>query len=40
MLSGCRFLRFAAAGALETSASKLEGILESILHELKVDDAA
>jgi hypothetical protein len=30
----------AAAGALETSASKLEGILESILHELEVDDAA
>lgn len=30
----------AAAGALETSAHKLEGVLESILHELQVDDAA
>lgn len=29
-----------AASALETSANKLEGILESIMHELKVDDAA
>ncbi len=29
-----------AASALETSANKLEGILESIMHEMKVDDAA
>ncbi len=30
----------AAANALETSANKLEGVLESILHELQVDTAA
>lgn len=30
----------AAAEALETSANKLEGILESILHELQVDEDA
>jgi hypothetical protein len=30
----------AAVGALEASANKLEGVLESILHELQVDDAA
>jgi hypothetical protein len=30
----------AAANTLDTAASKLEGILESVLHELKVDDAA
>ena len=30
----------AAATALETSANKLEGILESIMHEMQVDSAA
>jgi hypothetical protein len=30
----------AAANTLDTAAYKLEGILESVLHELKVDDAA
>jgi hypothetical protein len=30
----------AAANTLDSAASKLEGILESVLHELKVDDAA
>jgi hypothetical protein len=30
----------AAASALETAAAKLEAILESVLHELQVDDAA
>jgi hypothetical protein len=30
----------AASNALENAAKKLEGILESVLHELKVDDAA
>ncbi len=30
----------AAAGALDSSTAKLEGILESVLHEMQVDDAA
>ena len=30
----------AAANTLDAAASKLEGILESVLHELKVDDGA